>query len=249
VPAAPRPTVLATSACSATQASSRRLIRNAKPVHWVRSRHVSVHVSVMAVQPERKPMLHRADASCAMLVSSPPVMRDANDVLSAPSARMQEPRLATTVHAARRLMRPAPSASSVNRVTSRPMMVNANNAQSTRSRPVPELASAIRADLHRSPTATRRIVPSVLPVHSPMTMGCVKCANREQCLLQEPLCASSAHVVPKQMTLVPSVCSATLASSPMPIRNAKPAHWDRSRPDSVHASVTIAQSVHKPMLQ
>jgi hypothetical protein len=184
-----------------------------------------------------------------MPVSSRPARSDANDALLAPSARMQEPRAATTVVVARRPTRPAPSASSVNRVRSRLMMVNANNAQSTRSRHVLDRVHAIRADLHRNPTVTRLHVRCAQPVHSPTIRGCVKTANPVPSRLLEQQLVKSVHAEPRPTVLIPSVCCAGLASSPTRIRNANNAHWVRSRPDSVHASVTIALPALKPMLQ
>jgi hypothetical protein len=246
--AEPRPTVLIPSVCTATQVSSRRLIRNAKLALSTRSRHVSVHASVTIAHRALKPMLHRVDASCAMPVSSRPARSDANDALLAPSVPTLEQRTATTVVVARRPIRPAPSASSACRATSRLMMVNANNAQSARSRHVLDRVHAIRADLQRSRMSTKPLALSAQPVHSPTTTACVKTANPVPSRPPVLQLVKSVHAAPRPTAIVPSVCTATQVSSRRLIRNAKLALSTRSRHVSVHASVTIAHRALKPML-
>jgi hypothetical protein len=158
-----------------------------------------------------------------MLVSSPEVPSDANDALLAPSARMQEQRTATTVVAARRPTRPAPSASSACRATSRAIMVNANNAQQTRSPLVLDLASAIRAVLVCKPMSTRLHAKYAQPVHSPTTTATARHASPVPSRELVQVYVSTALVAPRPTAIVPNVCTAILASSPTADRNAKPA--------------------------
>jgi hypothetical protein len=162
---------------------------------------------------------------------------------------MQEQRTATTVVVARRPTRPAPSASSACRATSRAMMVNANNALYHRLPQMLELVSAIRADLRLKQTSTKLAAHCAQPVHSPTMMAHVNDASPVPSRLPEQLFVKSVHAAPRPTAIVPSVCTATQASSRHPIRNAKRAHWVRSRHVSVHAFVTIAHRALKPMLQ
>jgi hypothetical protein len=184
-----------------------------------------------------------------MLVSSPLVKRDANDAHLELLALSQERVSAKPVVVARRPTRPAPSASSACRATSRLMMVNANSVLSPKSLPATDRASAIRADLHHSRMSTKPRVPCAQPVHSPTTTVSASHASLAQFRRPEQQSVSSVHVALRPTLFKPSVCTATLASSRRLIRNVNNAHWIRSRPDSVHASVTNALPVHSPTLQ
>jgi hypothetical protein len=238
--AEPRPTAIVPSVCSATLASSRHPIRNAKRAHWVRSRHVSVLASVTNVRLEHRPTLQPADASCAMPVSSRLEWVDANDVPMVRSAELLVLINATAAVVARRPMPLAPSASSVNRVRSLLMRANAKNAQSPKFRRAPVHVHAIRADLHRSLIPATLVARCAQPVRTRTTTVSARHASPVPSRELVQRLVKSVHAAPRPTVLVPSVCSATQASSPMPTRNAKPAHWVRFPHVSVHASVTIA---------